>query len=163
MAHLGHAGADAVWNRGASRLRGAVCSGIGTVAIMTNLEYSSAGTRRVLWLLPFFLLPSVSAAAGDENVTPRLEGALVEFRSGSVYQFRPKGRFAMKVMGGEFKGKWWFKSGKSLFCATVTFSSGPDTSCSRFVKRGERYIEITERGEATGSPIKDIKFNHFKK
>jgi hypothetical protein len=119
--------------------------------------------RRLGWLFLFSLLCSVPASAEDENITPRLEGALVEFHTGSVYQFRPKGRFTMKVMGKDFKGKWQFKSGKSLFCVTITFSSGPDTSCHKIVKRGERYIEITESGEVSGSPIKDIKFNHIKK
>lgn len=118
---------------------------------------------RLGWLFLLSLLCSVPASAEDENITPRLEGALVEFHSGSVYQFRPKGRFAMKVMGKDFKGKWQFKSGKSLLCVTVTFSSGPDTSCYKIVKSGDRYVEITEDGEATGSPIKDVKFNHFKK
>ncbi|MBK1870399.1 hypothetical protein [Taklimakanibacter albus] len=119
--------------------------------------------RRLIGLLVLLSMWSVPASAEDENITPKLEGALVEFHSGSVYQFRPKGRFAAKVMGKDFKGKWWFKSGKSLFCATITFSSGPDTSCYKIVKRGERYIEINEKGEATGSPIKSITFNHFKK
>lgn len=140
---------------GASRLRGAVRRAFGTLVVMTRKHH--------LWLLPLLLLSSMPAAAEDENVTPRLEGALVEFSNGSLYQFRPKGRFAMKVMGKDFKGKWRFKSGKSLYCATVTFSYGPDTTCSKIVKRGERYIEITESGEVGGTPIKDVKFNHFKK
>jgi hypothetical protein len=119
--------------------------------------------RRLIGLLPLLSVWSVPASAEDENITPKLEGALIEFHSGSIYQFRPRGRFAMKVKGKDFKGKWQFKSGKSLFCATITFSSGSDTSCYKIVKRGERYVEINESGEATGSPIKDIKFNHFKK
>jgi hypothetical protein len=140
---------------GASRLRGAVRSVSGTLAFMTLKHH--------LWLLPLLLLSSAPAAAEDENITPRLEGALVEFHSGSVYQFRPKGRFVMKVMGRDFKGKWRFKSGKSLFCVTITFSTGVDTSCQKIVKRDERYIEITESGEVSGSPIKGVKFDHFKK
>lgn len=120
--------------------------------------------RKTILLLPLFLLWSaVANAAEDENITPKLDGALIEFHSGSIYQFHPKGRFVMKVMGKEFKGKWKFKSGKSLFCGTVTFSTGTDTSCYKIVRRDGRYIEMTESGEASGSPIKDIKFNHFKK
>lgn len=146
---------------------------------MTHLGYAAQNTidfmeQIPMWTAKFrysitrmlvlsFALPAAPAfaLAAEENVTPRLRGALVEFESGAKYAFYPRGSFLVTREGKSWRGKWSFKRDRSAYCGPVPFSTGTETSCNKIVKRGEHYIEVTEAGG--DSPITAIKFNHFKK
>lgn len=118
--------------------------------------------KSFLLCLASLAVPSLAWAAG-ENVTPRLRGALVEFESGTIYKFHPRGHFVVQMNGTDYSGKWAFKEKNTFYCVTVTLNSGPETWCNSIVKHEGSYSELGESGEAVGGPIKDIKFNRFRR
>lgn len=119
---------------------------------------------RIMCLLSLALLAApVLAAPAEENVTVKLRGALVEFESGAQYAFYPRGSILVSRDGQSYSGTWSFKPDRSAYCITISLDPGPEETCSRIVKRAERYFELAEDSEAPGASIKRITFNRFKK
>lgn len=119
---------------------------------------------RIAYLLSLaFLATPAAAAAAEENVTVKLRGALVEFESGAQYAFYPRGGILVSRDGESRRGTWSFKPDRSAYCITISPSKEPKATCSRIVKRAERYFEVVEDSQATDASIKKITFNRFKK
>lgn len=119
---------------------------------------------RIMCLLSLALMAApVMAASADENVTIKLRGALVEFEDGAQYAFYPRGGILVSRDGESYRGTWSFKPDRSAYCMTISLNVGPETTCSRIVKRAERYVEVAEGSDAAGAFVERITFNRFKK
>lgn len=122
---------------------------------------------RILCLLSLALLsaPALAASAeeAEENVTVKLRGALVEFEGGTQYAFYPRGSILVSRNGESHRGTWSFKRDRSAYCITIDLNPGSEATCSRIVKRAERYFEVAEDSEVADASVKKITFNRFKK